>query len=103
MIGSRILVVLVLLILTGIASGLTHVLDYWTVPVQNEVAMAQLNGGDAEWVTTRSMNEFLGHIQSWTWPSFACIGLLVVGCHVKKEVDHYKKLGNQEKKGNVSS
>ena len=83
------LVVIVILAVT--ASILTHVFDKWTIPVQNEVTMNQVNGGDAEMIAMHSTNSVFDTIRTMTWP----VAAIIILCIIMTEVVRVIKIINK--------
>ena len=60
-----------------IGMGSTLVMDTWTVPAQNNVAISQLNGGGNEFIMMQTTNSFLTLVRSWIMPVFFIIIILI--------------------------
>lgn len=74
--------ILLIIFIIIVCSATTHVVDVWMVPVQNEITTDQLNGGDGEFITRTTGNEFLIQLRSWINP----IGAVLVLAIIVKEV-----------------
>ena len=73
---SKIIWIVVILIITSI---LSHIVDQWTIPIRNEITVAQLNGGDSEMVIMHSTNSLLLNFRMMIWPiSFIIVGIIIV-------------------------
>ena len=92
---QRFFTVLALLVVLSLGGLCQHLVDNWTVTTQNEVAIAQVNGGDVEFGTMRSTHEFLGHLQTWTWPIFGVVALLILVTHGRREYANYNAGGDK--------
>jgi len=84
-----------------IASVLTHVADKWTVPLQNETTMAQVNGGDADMVVMHSSNSILQSFRLYIWPIAILLCAIIMILETRrtfkeltKETEEKTKLGN---------
>ena len=75
--------VMIIIILIA-AAALTHVADIWTVPIQNDTTIDQLNGGDAEMVIMHSTNSMLATLRTVIFPIAILICLLIVALEVKR-------------------
>jgi len=84
-----------MIILTG--AVLVHILDLWTVPVQNDVMIAQLNGGDSDMVIMKSTNSLLTNLRLAVWPLVILICALL---SVLKVFSIIKFLSKKDQKTN---
>ena len=75
---------ILILFIIGCASLFTHMMDRWTVPIQNEITIDQLNGGDAELVTRDVTNSFLNNMRIGIWPVAVFIILIIIFSEIVK-------------------
>jgi len=76
-------------LLVMLALALTFVMERWTVPVQNELTVAQVNGGDAEMValhTARSSVDWMIQIMQWV---VGFISGLLIFAEGKRQIRNY--------------
>ena len=85
---SKIVLIVVILV---IASALTHMADVWTIPVQNEATVAQLNGGDMEMVATHSTNSILERTRSGIIPLAVVICMMIAVFESKRMMTEAEK------------
>jgi multisubunit Na+/H+ antiporter MnhB subunit len=78
---SKCKIAMIILIIVG-AGVLNHMADIWTVPLQNDATMAQVNGGDAEFLATQTTNSMLVNVRGFIFP----IALFIIGIIVGTEV-----------------
>ena len=72
-----------------VAFVLSFVADTHTIPVANEVSLAQVNGGDEEFVEMRTTNKVIESVQNVIWPIAysLCFGIIgfVIGGTLRRE------------------
>ena len=59
---------------------MSHVGDKWTVPLQNDTTLAQMNGGDIEMVAMHSTNSFLTSVRDYIWPTSLFLCFIIFAC-----------------------
>ena len=62
-----------------VAFVLSFVADTHTIPVANEVSLAQVNGGDEEFVEMRTTNKVIETAQNAVWPVAGALCLGIIG------------------------
>lgn len=87
--------IVIVLIVTSVFA---HLADDWTIPLQNDTTMAQVNGDGVDLAVMKSSNSFLNTVRISIWPLAIVICLLVAGSEIlriNKELD--KKDDSEEK------
>lgn len=80
---SKLILAIVILIC---AFSFSHIVDRWTIPIQNEVTINQLSGGNTELIVRDSTNSFLINLRLWIVPIAGLIVIIMSGTEIKKYV-----------------
>ena len=59
--------------------------DYWTVPVQNEVTVAQIKNSDESFVTMKTTNSALNTCRMFIMPTAFLVIVIIVILDVKNK------------------
>ena len=92
--------VILMIVILSAAGVLSHIADVWTVPMQNDTTMAQLNGGDTDMVIMNSTNSMLSSIRISIFPIAIALCMLIVALEVKRILKLNKEKEEEKKTDN---
>ena len=67
-----------IVVLCGLAFIVSFVADTYTIPVANEASLAQVNGGDEEFVEMRTTNKVIETTQNIVWPVAGVLSIWII-------------------------
>ena len=88
--GSIILSIVLLIV----ASVISFSVENYTVPVQNDMSLAQVNGDDVDWAAMRTANSGIMKIRSIIWPMTTVLFIIIWGKWIYINKKELTKLSN---------
>jgi len=92
---SKLIWMIVILLISLV---ITHTADKWTIPLQNDTTIAQVNGGDEELVVMHSTNSLLSTVRIYTTPVACLIIIMIAWLEILQMGKRAKEKEEEEKK-----